>query len=243
MVCRPIKFQSSFRSATIPDLLTAQAERDARACAMQTPSGEELSYGALHQRVNNISASSRVGSWPTFTGPSCYRTDWICPSCRLPSVHIDRRTVESGLPRSKFQSYLNDIHADRVIALADDRHPPVRVVARKNDIPVVELASDGVNSYPAFGHYEYVRPGKNPFKRMMHSRRTQTTSPHTAYFRIDLPVKESASDPSQPVRICSTYASLNLDERDSCLSMWEQFHIGGLVDLLLVRLQAAGELF
>ena len=78
---------------------------------------------------------------------------------------------------AEFQSYLNDIHADCVIALADDRHSPVRVVARKYDIPVVELASDGVSSYPAFGHYECVRSqGKMPFKRMMHSRQSQMTS-------------------------------------------------------------------
>src|SRR5262249_11854715 len=36
--------------------------------------------------------------------------------------------------------------------------------------------------------------------------------------------------------------SLNLSERDICLSMWEQFHVGGMVDLLLVPLASGGRI-
>src|SRR5262249_50925714 len=44
--------------------------------------------------------------------------------------------------------------------------------------------------------------------------------------------------------LCTSVAdichSLALDAQDICLSMWEQFHIGGMVDLLLVPLASGG---
>lgn len=37
-------------------------------------------------------------------------------------------------------------------------------------------------------------------------------------------------------------SSLNLDEEDTCLCMWEQFHVGGIVDLLLAPIVSGGKI-
>jgi acyl-CoA synthetase (AMP-forming)/AMP-acid ligase II/acyl carrier protein len=145
---------------------------------------------------------------------------------------------------AEFQSYLNDIHADCVIVLADDRHSPVRVVARKNDIPVVELASDGVTLIPSSGATDiFGRKGKSfPVDDEIEAKPDDIalillTSGSTGH---------SKKVPLTHRNLCASVAdvchSLDLDHADICLSMWEQFHIGGMVDLLLVPLASGGQI-
>src|SRR5690348_15677115 len=55
-----MKPKSFYRFETIPSLLAAQAARYARACAIQTPSAEELNYSDLYQRTRVISDQLRA---------------------------------------------------------------------------------------------------------------------------------------------------------------------------------------
>ena len=137
MVCTSVDSKSIYRFETIPNLLTAQAERRAGACAIQTPSAEELSYGDLHQRINNISSQLRALGLGRRS-----RVVIVLPNGMNMSVMLLAVTSTSiaaplnpSYREAEFQSYLNDIHADCAIVLAEDRRSPVRVVARKNNIP------------------------------------------------------------------------------------------------------------
>ena len=145
---------------------------------------------------------------------------------------------------SEFQSYLNDIQADCIIVLDKDRVSPVRAVAHDKGIPIVELASDGITLSTSADIAKILGRCDKPSPGEIHS------GPKPDDIALVLLTSGSTGRskrvPLTHRNLCASVAdicfSLNLDDRDSCLSMWEQFHIGGLVDLLLVPLASGGRI-
>jgi acyl-CoA synthetase (AMP-forming)/AMP-acid ligase II/acyl carrier protein len=227
-------------------LLTAQAERRAGACAIQTPSAEELSYGDLHQRINNISSQLRALGLGRRSRVVIVLPNGLNMSVMLLAVTSTSiaAPLNPSYREAEFQSYLNDIHADCVIVLAEDHRSPVRVVARKNNIPIFELASDGVSLMPPSGAVDVLG------RRESSSSTNDDFKPRPDDTALILLTSGSTGRskkvPLTHRNLCASVAdicySLNLDDRDICLSMWEQFHIGGMVDLLLVPLASGGRI-
>src|SRR5262245_52994857 len=112
-----MKSKSSYRFATIPDLLTVQAERHAGACAMQTTAADELSYRDLHQRVKNISSQLRALGLGRRSRVSIVLPNGLDMSVMLLAVSSTSiaAPLNPSYREAEFQSYLNDIHADCVI--------------------------------------------------------------------------------------------------------------------------------
>ncbi len=237
--------KSHYRFETIPTLLSTQAERRPHACAIQTPDAEELSYRDLHQRAISISRQLRALGLGKRSRVVIVLPNGLNMSVML--LAVTSTSIAAPLNpfyrEAEFQSYLNDIHADCVIVQGDDRLSPVRVVAQKNGIPLIELAADGVTLVPP-------STAALPAGRDNSSPANDATEPGADDIALILLTSGSTGRskkvPLTHRNLCVSVAdichSLNLGDRDICLSMWEQFHVGGMVDLLLVPLASGGRI-
>ena len=111
-------------------------------------------------------------------------------------------------------------------------------VARQLNLPTIELEND-----------------RNYFKLVGHPSGGETPSQFRRPRAEDVAVVLMTSGSTgQPKRVPLTHRnlcvaaqnvanSLNLSTQDRCLVMWEQYHIGGLVDLLLAPMISGGQIF
>ena len=238
--------KSSYHFKTISNLLASQAERIGAARALRKLSGEQLSYQQLNERICKIAyqlrswglgARSRVG----IVVPNGLDMSVILLAVTSTSVAAP---LNPSYREAEFQSYLNDIQVDCIVVLEEDRVSPVRAIAQKMGIPIVELASDGITLSASADIAKIltrcdklspgdIHSGPNPDDTAL----ILLTSGSTG---------RSKKVPLTHRNLCASVAdicySLQLNERDICLSMWEQFHIGGVTDLLLAPLASGGEI-
>ena len=241
-----MRIKSSYRFETIPNLLAAQAERYAGACALlEVPSAAQLNYSELYQRVRSI--SSQLGA---FGLGRRSRVAIVLPNGLNMSVMLLAVTstaiaapLNPSYRDAEFQSYFNDIRADCVV-VADGHWSPARAIARKNNIPTIELAPDGVSLIAppdiarTLGRGAAVAPtnddvGPEPDDLALILLTSGSTGRSK---RVPLTHRNLC------VSVADVCHALQLGDRDVCLSMWEQFHIGGVTDLLLVPLASGGRI-
>jgi acyl-CoA synthetase (AMP-forming)/AMP-acid ligase II/acyl carrier protein len=238
--------KSLYHFKTIPNLLSSQAERIGTACALRKPSGEQLSYQQLNERICKIAYQLR--SWGL---DERSRVGIVVPNgLDMSAILLAVTSTSVAAPlnpsyrESEFQSYLNDIQADCIIVLDKDRASPVRAVAHDKGIPIVELASDGITLCTSADIAKILGRCDKPSLGDIHS---GPKPDDTALVLLTSgSTGRSKRVPLTHRNLCASAAdvcySLQLNERDICLSMWEQFHIGGVTDLLLAPLASGGEI-
>jgi acyl-CoA synthetase (AMP-forming)/AMP-acid ligase II/acyl carrier protein len=241
-----MKPKSFYRFETIPNLLATQGSRHAGACALQTPLAEELNYSDLHQRIEIIADQLKALGFEKRSRVALILPNGLSLSVLL--LAVSSTSIAAPLNpfyrEAEFHSYLNEIRADCVILLADDRRSPARLVASKNDIPIIELDSDGVTLVPSSSIAN--RLGRKEGSLQSNQELDPGPDDVALILLTSGSTGRSKKVPLTHRNLCTSVAdichSLHLDHRDICLSMWEQFHIGGMVDLLLVPLASGGRI-
>jgi len=211
---------------SIARLLEYQAKHRPSAAAILMPGGASIDYETLWCRVRALSFSLHARG---MTARS--RLAIVMPNG--PDMAVTLLGVSSictALPlnpkstRDEFAQYLKLLQADGVIVGGDD-DIPARAAANEVGVSVFDVCPDEQSDCDADVKYA---GGDDVAMVLLTS--GSTGSPK----RVPL----THANIFASVRDIVT--SLKLTDKDCALCMWEQFHIGGLVDLLLAPLAAGG---
>lgn len=219
---------------TILGLLAAQAARSGNATAIQAPEGLQISYAELLERVSALAASLRAaGLAPTD------RVAIVLPngldmamallgvSCACVAVPLNPAYKEA-----EYEAYFSETKSGHLLVL-EHKAPAARAAAQKLGLHIIELAAGG----------RLANKAGCPETDL-----TKVAAPSPDSVAMILLTSGSTGRPKRvPLthrNLCTSAAhvreSLVLGPGDRCLSMWEQHHIGGLVDLLLAPLSSGG---
>ncbi len=218
----------------IADVLKTQAEMIPDNLALTDTDGAALSYGALFEETERLAgtlaaeAPKRHDDTPTRFGialPNGLDVAIILLAATRCGVAVPFNPAQTAV---EFEAQFEATAVDCII-VPDEETSPAIDAARALGIPVLRL-----------GPERYLDTMKGASAR----------PPHPSADDIALILMTSGSTgkpkivPLSHRNLCrSAYdvaQSLDLGESDRCLVMWEQFHIGGLVDLLLAPLVSGG---
>lgn len=215
----------------ILSLLEAAAADRPRAPAIEIPGGEAISYSDLLETVSRI--GGRLLGQSVGRAANHRRFAIVLPNGpEMSLVLLAAASVGSAVPLNpayrdeEFARYFAATGSDCLVVDRDDA--VAASVARRAGIPVVIIAG------AANKGTDHASPAR-PIPR-----------PHPDDVAIILMTSGSTGTgkivPLTHRNLCASATdvcrSVGLDAHDRVLSMWEQFHIGGVVDLLLAPLAA-----
>jgi acyl-CoA synthetase (AMP-forming)/AMP-acid ligase II/acyl carrier protein len=144
----------------------------------------------------------------------------------------------------EYRAYFGETRVDCLVTMKNFE-TKARSVAREKCIPIIDVSDEGRMSLTA--------ENRNILESEDMLRRTTNGLPPSEYAAPDdiaLILLTSGSTgrskkvPLMHSNVCASVAdicrTLELSSADTCLCMWEQFHIGGLVDLLLAPIASGG---
>ena len=221
----------------IPEIISAQAAATPGAVALEE-GGRGLTYGELGELVLSLSADLRSAGVSRQD-----RVAVVIPNGRDMSTTLlgvcstaIAAPLNPAYQESEFADYFREIRVSWLV-IRQGCKTPARAAAAKMGIRVLELSPEadailpegretgGRKGVPAEGD----RPDPDDIALIL------LTSGSTG---------RSKKVPLTHRNICVSVAdvarTIELTPADRCLCMWEQFHIGGLVDLLLVPLASGG---
>ena len=222
---------------TIPELLAHQADRRASSTALMNPDGQTISYDALLREMERLAAdlAPQVTTGETGRLP---RLGIVMPNgLDISIVLLATTRIATAVPfnpaqtRPEFEAQFEATRVDAIILPYGVESDAIKA-ANALSLPILLIAQDRtVHPAPASTTTPPVFPGPEDTALVL------MTSGSTGQPKI-VPLSHrnlcrSALDVA---------ASLDLTPNDTCLVMWEQFHIGGLVDLLLAPLAAGSSL-
>ncbi len=228
----------SYRHETIYDLLATQAERCPGGIAIETAGNVSLSYAELLRRTTVLMQALRARGVARAS-----RVAIVLPNgADLAVSMLAVSTLATSVPlnpvyrRDEYTAYFGEIRVTHLLTMRNFQSE-ARAAAQAGDLPIIELADDGSMGIADDGQAP-ARPGPPADVAMPRADDVALillTSGSTG---------RSKKAPLTHRNICVSVAaicrSLELTPADRCLCMWEQFHVGGLVDLLLVPLGSAG---
>ncbi len=207
----------------ILSLLRERAAAQPEHSALGEADGEVLTYAALLARIEGLAAAlrahgSRVGIvLPNGLAMSQALLAVTCVGAALP--------YNPAYTEPEFEAYFRDMHLSALLTRPAFAPAAERVAARLG-IPVLDLDALGQEMQGASDH----------------------SPPSPDAIAVVLLTSGSTGKPKRvPLshrNVCTSARhvsrSMDLGPGDRCLSMWELYHIGGLVDLLLAPLDAGG---
>ncbi len=233
----------TYRYSDILSLLSTRAANVSGSNALEAPDRPPVSYGTLFEEVTKIgeqlraagvSRTSRVALvFPNGPDMATALLGVSCAAIAAPLNPVNRY--------EEFVSYFSDIKVTFLLLLKGFESP-ARLAAHDQGLHILEWEREN----------QILISGKEG-DRVQEG--TQLPSPSVEYSRptpedtalILLTSGSTGRSKKVPLthnNLCASVrdicASLRLNHEDRCLSMWEQFHIGGLVDLLLAPLAAGG---
>jgi oxalate---CoA ligase len=233
---------NSYLHETIFDLLASQAERRPDAVAIEISGATSLTYGELFLRTKELIQA--LNSCGVARGS---RGAIVLPNgAELAASMLAVSSIATSVPlnpayrRDEFRAYFDEIRVSHLLTL---RNFPseARTVANERKLPVIELSNDGSMTIATDGGQ-----ARTDLQHMAAQRETELARPEDIAL-ILLTSGSTGRSKKVPLthrNICVSVAdicrTLALTPADRCLCMWEQFHIGGLVDLLLVPLASGG---
>ncbi|WP_424971805.1 non-ribosomal peptide synthetase [Dinoroseobacter sp. S76] len=221
---------------TIAELLSFQAGSRPEAPALIAPEGGTLSYGALEQEVLRL-AGALAGATGTPATSTPTRYGIVFPNGIDMAVLLLAMTTHGVAvpfnPTMTFPEFVAQFSATQIDALVLPRDAQEDAVkaAQHLSLPIVWVSADRQIATEEAAHPS-LRPALPSQTALI-----LMTSGSTGKPKI-VPL-------SQRNVCCSAFdvaRSVDLTPEDKCLVMWEQFHIGGLVDLLLAPLAAGSSL-
>ncbi len=220
---------------TIAGMLAERAASGGAAVALAGEGGLEITYARLHEVASGIAASLQAGDF----GKPGRRARFGIVMPNGPDIAVallaaalsgEAVPFNSVSTAAEFATYFEATAIDALIVLGDADGAAL-AVAERQGIPLLRLTRD----YRIAG-LETLKPAPR--------------LPEAADVALVLMTSGSTGRPKiVPLthrNVCrSAYevaSSIALTPQDICLLMWEQFHIGGLVDLLLAPLVSGGRI-
>ncbi|MEC9343479.1 MAG: AMP-binding protein [Pseudomonadota bacterium] len=217
----------------IANLLREQAARLGEAVAIEAPDGRALSYAALCEKAFSIAGSlAAAGIAGDGKRP---RVGIVMPNgldmaltLLGTAVAAEATPFNPGSTASEFDAYFRATGIDALI-VRDGSSGPAVAIAERLGIKLLRFGGDGRIAGYTPGKFD--EPGPDNIALVL------MTSGSTGKPKI-VPLSHR--------NVCTSASevagSIGLSPEDACLTMWEQYHIGGLVDLLLAPLASGGRL-
>lgn len=221
------------RFSDIASLIAMRACTHASHPAVETPAGEVVSYAQLADHVARVFGglvNARIPSRRRRARIAIVMPNGVELSIALLAASIagEAAPFNPVSTAPELDVYFRDTGVDSVLLRADDNGPAV-AVAEAAGLPLLRLT---------------------PGLEIAGFEATACSLPQTAPDDVALVLLTSGSTgrpkivPLTHRNVCTSARdvarSLELEASDRCLTMWEQYHIGGLVDLLLAPLAAGG---
>ena len=228
--------RSDFIFSNIPQLIEKQSKRYESKIALETKTGEKVTYKELYSYAKRI-AKIILDSSPAKNNP---RVGIVLPNgadmalTLLGAIEVGiAMPLNPAYQREEFETYLRELNPD--IVIVDEKiSPQFTDVARKLSLKILDIHSgwkselESINEPEHWNNNQEIDPN-NVALILMTSGSTGKSK------RVPLTHKNIC------VSIADICYATNFCETDICLCMWEQFHIGGLVDLLLVPIASGGK--
>jgi len=223
-------------AVTFPDiatLLATQAGEFGSSTAIDAPGAGPLAYAQLHERALQVAGGiAAVGHGGERGRP---RIGIVLPNGRDMALALLGATVAGeaapfnpGCTPSEFDAYFRATRIDALI-VRDTYSGHAVGIAEKLGIRLLRFGDGGRIAGHSGGVFVPPKPDDIALVLM--------TSGSTGRPKI-VPLTHR--------NVCTSAAevasSMGLTPRDRCLAMWEQYHIGGLVDLLLAPLASGGSI-
>jgi acyl-CoA synthetase (AMP-forming)/AMP-acid ligase II/acyl carrier protein len=217
----------------IVNLLASRSESDGRAVALETETGEKLSYALLFQKASAIGASIAAANLSARRrrpriGIVMANGSQLAVALLGVTFAAEAAPFNPASTPSEFDMYFGRADIDAVLVSAAENGPAVSIAERRG-LPLLRISENGdiVGVDPATTGF--AKADRDDIALVL------MTSGSTGLPKL-VPLSHgnvctSAGD------VCR---SIGLGRDDRCLSMWEQYHIGGLVDLLLAPLFSGG---
>ncbi len=219
--------------AEILTLVRQQAEVRPDAPAIETERGAVLCYGALYERVGAIAAG--IAETVKKPGGGRPRIGLVFPNGSEIAVALlacaiagEAAPFNPGSKAAELDAYFRSCALDALI-VPEDYDGPAVSIAEKSALRLLRVQPGGALLGVTSSGNSLRAPAPDEIALVL------MTSGSTGRPKI-VPLSHrnvctSASDVSR---------SMNLGPQDRCLTMWEQHHIGGLVDLLMAPLASGG---
>jgi oxalate---CoA ligase len=228
---------NTYLYSTIYDLLASQVERWPDSMAVESVGSVRLTYRDLFGKVQTLMRALKardVGNKG--------RVAIVLPNG--PELAVSMLAVSSmatSVPfnplyrAEEYKAYFDEIRVTHLLTIKDFKSK-ARIVANDRQLPIIELSNDGsmtiaTDGMPAAAPDQGGPPLANPESIAL----ILLTSGSTGRSK-----KVPLSHRNICVSVADICRTLELTPADRCLCMWEQFHVGGLVDLLLVPLASGG---
>ena len=225
-------------TASLYDVLTAQAQQTPEAMAVTAPQRRPLNYGRLHRQVHEIGE--------TLGAMGIGHPDRVAlllpngPEMACAFLAVAARAACAPLnPLYRYDEYARYFAQLRptAVLVQADMDSPARAVARASGIPLIELA---LRREAEAGIFSLT--GDTPFP----SAPGEWARPHDV--ALILPTSGTTAQPklvplTHANLLASAHtvaASLALGPQDRCLNIMPLFHIHGLVGALLASLVSGG---
>lgn len=222
-----------FPASDILTALRATAGLAPDALALMEHGGRNLSFASVLARVETIAA---VLGGVTGAGPRP-RIGIVLPNGLDMAVTLLGVTCAgAALPfnptyrAAEYDAYFRETRLDALLVSAADEGEAV-ATARALALPLLRLAPDGAIDGVSGSRGDVPQPAADDVALVLLT--SGSTGRAKAVPLTHRNVCTSAGDVAR---------SMGLSPSDRCLAMWEQFHVGGLVDLLLAPLLSGGTL-
>lgn len=218
---------------TVAELLAQSTAAAPDTVAMVAHTGRFTTYRALSERVSGLAAQFGAAAPARDIRP---RIGIVMPNgvdlaatLLAAAIAGEATPFNPALTAAEFERYFEQT-AISFLVVAEGDDTPAATVAARMGIPLLRLSEGGgIVGAAADGAVPVPAPDATAMVLM--------TSGSTGVPKI-VPLSHR--------NVCRSAAdvarSVALAPQDRCLVMWQQFHIGGLVDLLLAPLQAGGTL-
>ncbi len=220
---------------SIAALLRDQGRSIGHLHAIESETGEIFTYGDLLEKTTQIAACLIAANIPTIKKRP--RIGIVLPNGSNLAIALlgvafvaEAAPFFTGSTASEFDLYFQSAQIDALLVMWDEKGSAVGI-AEKHAIPLLRLASNcrivGHDPVPTFDFHV-----------------------HTDDIALVLMTSGSTGRsklvPLSHRNVCTSAAdvcrSMELRMGDRCLLMWEQYHVGGLVDLLLAPLLSGGSI-
>ncbi|MCU0790172.1 MAG: non-ribosomal peptide synthetase [Nitratireductor sp.] len=223
----------SVNSPDILSLLKAQAAARGDAHAIETPDGTATTYRELHDRVVHIASAIAQGTQSKRGGRP--RIGLVFPNGAEMAVALLAASIAGEAapfnPSSKpaeLDAYFRACGLDALV-MPEGYDGPAVSIAEKSGLCLLRLKPGAGIAGAAAGKAPLETPAPDDIALVL------MTSGSTGRPKI-VPLSHR--------NVCTSAAdvcrSMALGPEDRCLLMWEQYHIGGLVDLLMAPIASGG---
>lgn len=223
---------ATFRPQSVLALLESQANLRPDATALSSTCGIRLTYGELARTARALASELSAAGAATCRRRPRYGivlpNGARCAAALLgASIAGDAAPFNPALTAPEFEHYFEATAIDALLVGARDAGS-APMVARQMGIPVLRL-TDTLTIAGVRSDGRVSAPEPDDFAL------TLMTSGSTGQPKIVPLTHQNILSSAWDVA-----TSVDLAPHDRCLAMWEQFHIGGLVDLLLAPLVSGG---